>query len=298
MKNIIEKIINKHRDLFENAQKYKRINIGFTNTIYSIDNYILKICANISNEDEFAQEINFYRNNNTEFMPKLYGFSVDKREIPYHYIIIEKLEGCSLFDIWHKLNEPERESIVKQIVDIMKYFHKIEGKAFDWSSYIGSFVKEYMIELKNINQLNNDEINLINKVLMKFDKYLYSEKFVFIHNDLHFDNIFYKDGKIKIIDFESSRYAPVDKELEIIFRMSKKAYKYMNEKNEKYYNSKYYHSLLSYFEKYYPEAFDVSHLAKRMAIYDLRDSMELYTNFDKEYILKEEILEACKYILE
>lgn len=37
-----------------------------------------------------------------------------------------------------------------------------------------------------------------------FEKYLESNDFVPIHNDLHFDNIFFKDGKIKLIDFERS----------------------------------------------------------------------------------------------
>ena len=35
------------------------------------------------------------------------------------------------------------------------------------------------------------------------DKYLDSNEFVLIHNDLHFDNIFINDGKIKIIAYDA-----------------------------------------------------------------------------------------------
>ena len=39
-----------------------------------------------------------------------------------------------------------------------------------------------------------------------YQNYLKSNDFVLIHNDLHFDNIFFNDGKIKLIDFERSMF--------------------------------------------------------------------------------------------
>ena len=80
---------------------------------------------------------------------------------------------------------------------------------------------DFLSELELYRILNEDEIEIINKAYSLFDEYLKSDEFVLVHNDLHFDNIFYKDGKIKLIDFERSMYAPKDFELHIIYYMTR-----------------------------------------------------------------------------
>lgn len=66
--DIIEKIINiiieKNKNLFGDNLSVKKINVGFTNTVYNInDSFIVKICSNINNENEFKKEIDFYKAN-------------------------------------------------------------------------------------------------------------------------------------------------------------------------------------------------------------------------------------------
>ena len=48
MDEIIKKIIKENQILFGNNPVVNKINVGFTNTLYNINNaYILKICTNI-----------------------------------------------------------------------------------------------------------------------------------------------------------------------------------------------------------------------------------------------------------
>ena len=64
MDNTINLIINSNTKLFGNNSKVEKINVGFTNTVYCInDKYIVKICTNNSNEKNFINEINFYKRN-------------------------------------------------------------------------------------------------------------------------------------------------------------------------------------------------------------------------------------------
>ena len=64
MEDIINNIINKNKKIFGINPEINKINIGFINTIYSIDNkYIVKICSDINNEEQFENEINFYNSN-------------------------------------------------------------------------------------------------------------------------------------------------------------------------------------------------------------------------------------------
>ena len=80
--------------------------------------YIIKICTNPDNEKSFKKEIIFYNSNKGNgLIPKLYYSSIDKDNIPYYYEIIEKVEGISLFSVWHILNESQREDVIHQLCD-------------------------------------------------------------------------------------------------------------------------------------------------------------------------------------
>ena len=74
MENIIKNIIKLNNNIFVENPKVKKINVGFTNTIYDVDNkFIIKVCTNINNEENFKKEIEFYKaNKNNNLIPKLY----------------------------------------------------------------------------------------------------------------------------------------------------------------------------------------------------------------------------------
>ena len=135
--DIIEKIINiiieKNKNLFGDNLSVKKINVGFTNTVYNInDSFIVKICSNINNENEFKKEIDFYKaNENNTLIPKLYYSDTQKIDVPYIYEIIEKVEGVTLYYVWHKFSEEQRENVIKQLCDAMKQMHLNIGKNYD-----------------------------------------------------------------------------------------------------------------------------------------------------------------------
>ncbi len=117
--DLVEKIVNtilkQNTTLFGINPTVEKINVGFTNTIYNINNsFIVKICTNSNNEDKFQKEIDFYKTNEeNNLIPKLYYSSIDKKDIPYFYEIIEKVDGVSLYNVWHTFSEEQREEIIK-----------------------------------------------------------------------------------------------------------------------------------------------------------------------------------------
>ncbi len=247
MEKIINTILKQNTTLFGINPKVEKINVGFTNTIYSIDDYFMvKICTNSNNENAFQKEIEFYKTNKTNnLIPKMYYSSTDKKDIPYFYEIIEKIDGVSLYNVWHTFNEEQR---------------------------------------------------LLDYTYTKFGNYLKSNDFVLIHNDLHFDNIFFNDGKIKLIDFERSMYAPRDFELDILYRMIRKPWKFASEETEPYTNLSDYSKIMSYIEKYYPELVNIPNLYKRLAIYDIVYFLKhLIQHLDIEE-LKNDVLFATKKV--
>ena len=298
MEKVINTILKKNTNLFGIKPKVEKINVGFTNTIYNInDSFIIKICTNTNNENEFQKEIDFYKTNEeNSLIPKLYYSSTDKKDIPYFYEIIEKVEGVSLYNVWHTFNEEQREEIIKQLCIAMKHIHSNTGKSYDWIRKIkNQFVSLYE-EAKELNIFSEEEQKLLDYAYAKFEKYLEYNDFVLIHNDLHFDNIFFNDGKIKLIDFERSMYAPRDFELDILYRMIRKPWKFASEETEKYTDSSHYLNIMSYIEKYYPELVNIPNLYKRLAIYDIVYFLKHLIQHPEIEELKNDVLFAAKKV--
>jgi len=300
MDEIISKIIEQNKELFGDNPSVEKINVGFTNTIYNVDNsFIVKICTDIDNESKFQKEIDFYKANKTNnLIPKLYYSNTKKIDVPYYYEILEKVEGVSLYNVWHKYNEEQREDIIRQLCDAMKKMHSNVGEEYDWVEYNKNKFNDSFNEAKNKNLLSEDEIEIINSAYSLFDKYLKSDEFVLIHNDLHFDNILVNNGKIKVIDFERSLYAPKDFELHIIYYMIRQPWKHANEECEKYTKVGDYENIMVYIEKYYPEIVNIPNLYKRLAVYDLIYEFSHFVKFLDYYDeLKEAVMTAAKRII-
>ena len=300
MDEIINKIIEHNKELFGDDFNVEKINVGFTNAIYKVNNsFIVKICNDIDNEDKFKNEIDFYKANVTNnLIPKLFYSNTEKTDIPYFYEIIEKIEGVTLYNVWHTFSEKQREDIIRQLCDAMKQMHSNIGEKYDWIQYNKDKFNSLFEKAKNKSLLNEEEIEIINIAYSLFDKYLESDEFVLTHNDLHFDNILIKSGKIKVIDFERSMYAPKDFELHILYYMIRQPWKHANEESEKYTKVEDYKNIMSYIEKYYPEIISTPNLYKRLAIYDLIYEFSHLVNFSNHYDeLKEAVMSAAKRII-
>ncbi len=298
MEETIKIILKQNKVLLGSNPKVEKINVGFTNTIYNInDAFIVKICTNQENEKEFLNEIEFYKKNKeNHFIPKLYYFNTDKEDIPYFYEIIEKLNGVSLYHVWHTFSEEQREDVIKQLCTIMMQIHSNTGKIYDW---VKEIKEQFLYLYKKVQELaifKQEEEQLLNYAYSKFDRYLESNDFVLIHNDLHFDNILFDNGKIKLIDFERSIYAPRDFELDILYRMIRKPWKFASLETEQYADASDYTNIMSYIEKYYPKLIKVPYLYQRLAIYDivyfLKQLVE-YPNLEK---LKNDVLFGAKIV--
>lgn len=298
MEKIIKQIIDKNQDLFGDTPTIEKINVGFTNTIYNInDSYILKICTNVDNENNFQKEINFYNSNkDNTLIPKLYSSSTNKDEIPYYYEIIEKVNGVSLYNVWHTFREDVREEIIKQLCTAMKQIHSNTGEKYDWTTKFKSEFSCSYSKAKELNIFNEEETTLIEHAYSKFERYLESDDFVLVHNDLHFDNIFYDNGKIKLIDFERSMYAPKDFELDILYRMIRKPWKFASEETEEFTDESDYTNIKLYVEKYYPELVNIPFLNERLAIYDMVYFLKHLVRHPEIDELKTDVISAAKIV--
>lgn len=56
MEEIIRKIVQQNESLLGSNPQLSKINIGFTNTLYNVDDkFIIKVCTDETNEDKFKK---------------------------------------------------------------------------------------------------------------------------------------------------------------------------------------------------------------------------------------------------
>ena len=265
MENLVKEILNKENIEFNFIVKASS---GFTSLVYIVDdNYVIKL----SKDDDIIllieKEVNVYKNLKCEFIPKLVKTGMYDE---YSYVIITKLSGKSLFSVWHYLTEEKREECVKQICEILKFFH-LQKESVVGDKFIN---KTFLQDLKNRVVNNVDLVSSFTQVkevkdyfISKFDEIFVQEKQALIYNDAHFDNFLYNEGRVYLIDFDRVEYAPIDYELMIFKTMCDYPTKFASEIVEKLIHDEDFEKIYSYMQKYYSELFDIKNIEKRVFIY-------------------------------
>lgn len=295
----LNKIIENNKKLL-NGLEIKTINVGFTNLVYSAGNkYIIKICNNKNNEKRFENEINFYlKNENNHYIPKLYCYYISTKDTDYSYEIIEKVNGKSLYFVWHTFDEEKRKEIIKEISLMMKSFHSVKGEKYDWSLFIKEKLNKDLENCNVHNLFSKQEKEKISFLIDNSSDYLSTEEFRLVHSDIHFYNVLIdENNKLKLIDFETAIYAPIDYELDIFLRMCINPLKYSNEETEELVTEEDYINIPNYLKEYYPEIFNFKYYEIRHLIYDLEANFRLLARFPDNKELKELVLNIVENCL-
>ncbi len=272
----IEKLIVNNELL--KGKKYTKINAGFTNTIYQVDNYIVRICTDENNENNFKNEIDFYSKYQNNNIPKLYFSDTSKKTIPYYYDIIERVEGHTLYEIWYKISSSKRIEIVKEIINILKNIHSINVEETDFRNYIKDSLSNFIKE----TSINNSSLN---KLIAKCDIYFKENKFGLIHNDLHFDNFIFDGHKITLIDFERCINGPIDYDFRIFNRYNEEPWKWASAKTDMLTVEEDYQNLIDLFITNYDELRNIPYLKERLNIYKIIDYLDDYKRTNNNEIL-------------
>ena len=268
--SVVQKIIDNNVILKD--KQFELITAGFTNTIYSVDNYIVRICTDSKNEERFENEVNFYKENkDNNGIPKLYVSDIKKSVVPYYYEILEKVSGKTLYELWYRLSDSERIKIVIQIIDILKPFHSKEVKGYDFLEML----KTKILYLKDKCNLDNE---LFNDLINMCYKYFKKNTFGLIHGDLHFDNFMYDGTNLHLLDFERCMVAPIDYDFRIFSKYNSQPYLWASAKTDMLTVESDYQDLMSMFLENYKELNEIPYINERLDFYSIIESLENYKN--------------------
>ncbi|MCI8575919.1 MAG: phosphotransferase [Bacilli bacterium] len=271
---IVKKIVQNNSLL--KGKKYEFIDAGFTNTIYKVDRYIIKICTDERNEPRFENEIEFYKKNkNNPYIPQMYFSDTTKKIVPYYYEILERVEGKTLYEIWFKLSHDERVDIVKKIIAIIKSFHHVEVPYIDFKKYIKDKIADLISEC-NVNE------DLFINLLEMCNIYFKENKLGLIHRDLHFDNFIYNDNKLTLIDFERSIVGAIDYDFRILSRYKETPWLWASCKTDMLTVETDYQDLMQMFVDNYGGLKEIPYLNERLKVYEIIDLLNEYRKTKKE----------------
>lgn len=274
---VIEAII-KENDFLKGLE-YKEINAGFTNTIFIVGNYVIRICVDPNNEERFKNEIAFYeRNKDNDKLPKLYAYDISKKKIGYCYEVIENVSGKTLYEVWPKLSEKEQEAVVDKMVAILRSFQNQGGNEYDF----GAFLKNKILEISD--RVNIDE-NTLNMVIGLIDEYFRENIFGLIHGDLHFDNFIYDGKKLSLIDFERCMTAPIDYELRIFTMYDIMPWLWAGLETDMMTFEMDYSGLLPMILMRYPEVGNIPNIRERLEIYAIIELLDNYSHTKEESVM-------------
>ena len=188
--------------------------------MYFIDNcYVIKFSNDENIKEKLEKEITIYKNLDLSYIPK---YIASGNYNDYKYLIITKINGKSLYSIWHTLSEKERTNIIIEIAKIIKSFHQINGDfltGYNATSFRKHIKNELLKIIEKLQKLNLN-VKCLQDILNKsFDKLFCDIKIGLVYNDLHFDNFIYDGEKVYLIDFDRTIITSLDYDMMIFKTM-------------------------------------------------------------------------------
>ncbi len=249
--------------------------------VFLSENFVIKFFEG-RKKKYYPNELMIYSEVSEEYVAKL----IDNGEIgESYYIIMERLKGKCLYSIWNELNNKERENSIKQIAGFLKKITTLKEPA----------VIDFRKELEELYESIMNRITLSyetnRKVCTFFDSNIkcisYAELGYLSYIDVHFDNFLYLDGKIKAIDFEALKIAPLDYQMDRWCRMCRHPDVYANASDKEKVKKGDYANLISLMTRYYPEAFNFDTEEQRLRLYSLLYNLNVMAkhNFSEERMI-------------
>jgi aminoglycoside phosphotransferase (APT) family kinase protein len=211
----IKQICNKHR---LNLKNYKLLGekMGAFNLNILLDTKQGKFVLRIENDKRFKnkkQEYEILKKLDGKFGPKVYYFDDSNLIIDGDYLIEDFIEFGE-----HPPAEPSKAFIIA-MARFYEELHRIKVNIKDVKNYTryqlkSGFDEDIEIIQQNITQLDREQREIIEDFISRVSRIVNDNNTIFtsrtqmslIHGDPTRRNIFYQNGKVKLIDWEMARY--------------------------------------------------------------------------------------------
>ncbi len=270
-----------------NNHSITRITTGFTNEVYAVNDYILKVCVDIDNEPNFEREIFLYQTlRGLARIPEPVVVDTSKIILSKFYMIYPKIEGDPVGRHWHLLSEKQRMELIADLCQQLRrmdnypleeYAHRFGLKPhFVWQGKVVSGLSQALAKIRDQEILSEATMLAIEMYIRETAYVLREQKLGMVFWDVQWDNMLINSQNklAALIDFEGISIASIDFRLMIIRAMAERPHLFMSEEMEPYANPQDYKDLMMWYRTFYPELFDFSDLEKRIDLYELGDILD------------------------
>ncbi|HEX5447983.1 MAG TPA: aminoglycoside phosphotransferase family protein, partial [Candidatus Saccharimonadales bacterium] len=255
----------------------KRLEVGFTNEVYSAGDNIVKIYVREGSEPKLLTEAQLYRELSPRVLvPKLVAVDTSRQLINKPYMIYRKVPGRPLGHIWHTLNDVQRHRLINQICDQIKLITKHRPNptwpdSKNWRQVCEDSLFDNLKAVKSQKILTADKVAEVESFIAGNINVMDDQKPTFLFWDAHLDN-FIVDSKAElaaVIDLEHTGVFSLDYLLDIVRRMVRYPELNLAPDIEKFARKKDYVHLMDWFKEAWPELFDFPQLERRLDLYEL-----------------------------
>ena len=251
------------------CQKIEKATSGYTNITFFVDDkYVIKIINLFTKPEKLQKEIDFYKHIKLDFIPEYVasGKIGDK-----DYLIVKKLQGKSLYCVWHSLIDKQRLDVTKQIANILNSFHEHDGgflqPKFKQTDWVQKWKDSFSLNINILNKKGFDTSFLQDFLEMKLETIFCENKPCLIYNDAHFDNFIYDEGRVYLIDFDRVLFCSIDYELLVIKMMIDDPTKFASEYTAQFVHDEDFDAIYNLFKQYAPDMFDFKYINERVFVY-------------------------------
>lgn len=260
---------------------------GIIHDTYDVGGCVLKI----EGEAEYAKGVLKYQ---PEVLSKLLSVGakvpriIDSGVIEgKQYLLMEKLKGTNIVYGWRDFDMKQKENFIAQLVEELKKYHSLaapqyslpicsSGAFLNFKDAFQRIISFDKIKIDTLSSEHRKDVGLLKKFYENNIAVLNEvNTAVFIHNDIHLENIFYEGNKITgIIDFDWASYAPKDYELRHITQTFRYPLYTVEEKLEPLYENYQMIEEFRLLKKHYPALFEHTNLAARIRLYYLEKILD------------------------
>jgi aminoglycoside phosphotransferase (APT) family kinase protein len=261
-----------------------RLTTGFTNEVYAVENYILKLCVNPNNESNFEREIFLYQALHGQVTaPAPVVADTSKTLLDRFYMIYRKIEGEPVGQRWHRLNDRQRKKLIEALCCQLRCIDRFPRAEYAekfglnpnpvWKEETVNVLLAALATVQEKRILSESTLQEIGRTIHENASVLNVQRLGLVFWDVQFDNMLINDQNelAALIDFEGVSIASLDYRLSIVRIMSERPHLFMSEEMEAYATPDDYRQLLGWYQEFYPELFDFPDLEKRIDLYELGD---------------------------
>lgn len=282
--------------------KITRIAIGFTNEVYAVDNYILKVCIKKENESNFRKEVFLYRLLQDKApVPHVLVVDHSRTLLDAPYMIYEKLPGDPAASHWHEMNNEQRSQLIQAVCGYLRIIDQTPSEQyaeqlnvdqnFSWQQHIVGELNDKLAVTAEQKLLSPATIHRIGSYIETNRHVLAEQKLGLAFWDVHHDNLLV-DSNFKLtglIDFESVDVYSIDYRLMVVRLMQRYPYLYLSEAVEQYAKVEDYGKLMDWYKEFYPEMFNFEDIDKRIDLYELLDILSKLPDWPTAKVLQERL---------